>query len=1008
MYGGGSMRAWLSVALVVACLGWTLSAAVTDPGDVKVLLKLKKAWGGGLSLWSGLDPCYDGWLGVFCDDKNTRVTSLYLISADLAGTIPPEIGSLSALVNLDLSFNTNLKGQLPSELGSLTNLLYLSLQKCSFSGRIPESLGKLEKLTFLALNNNGFSGELPSALGALSKLKWFDVAYNKLEGSLPVSTSSKDSLGLDTWPDIEHYHLNDNQFSGIIPPELGNAAKCLHMLLEANSFTGPIPESFGNLSSLQILSLHYNQLAGPIPSTLSKIIKFGKYAGLHQIRVSNNQLSGTLPNLNALNQLEYVDFSNNLFDPQPFPKWLNESSEELQTIKCENCSWVGPLPADILAYPSLQGLYLQHNRLNGSLTIPVNLGKKLQYVSLQNNGISVVNPQNPNAELPQIQLEDNPICSGEGLLRAGPTLCSTEANSNGANEILTWISSLTTNNSCPSLCRNANHVLNPYTCHCGYPLVVTLEIRAPISSIVNDTSLWDLLKAQTYDSLRNLTSQIKPPLELDSEQLWVYQAQHANHSKVHVRLYIFAPVGAEVMDRRTDNLIKGWFTTQKVEYTSPFKPEFVIDIEPSQEAGSVTFGVSKLAIIGIATGAGALLALLGFLVSVALRQKRRFEEERKNNPFGAWAKAEDGNAPQLKGARWFTFNDMRRMTNDFDDDNMLGAGGYGKVYKGVMAETGVILAVKRAQEGSKQGADEFKNEIELLSRVHHNNLVGLVGFCYDKAEQMLVYEFVPNGSLTDWLRGLKSNQPLDWDRRLLIALGAARGLTYLHENAEPPIIHRDVKSCNILLDMSMNAKVADFGLSVMVSSVNDNKRDETIRGTMGYLDPEYYATNIMSSKSDVYSFGVVLLEIFTGRPPVSREGHIVTEFRKIIAKSGVTGVFELLDLVLVGTPVHDLDTFLKIALECVEDTPTERPSMYEVVKQLEALIGPKSLLSSGGEDPFIAQMAKAKKPRVPLQIFSSALEDFRPTSERRLQPSASSHRSSSSFKYSGRFNPSPR
>lgn len=373
------------------------------------------------------------------------------------------------------------------------------------------------------------------------------------------------------------------------------------------------------------------------------------------------------------------DFSNNLFDPQPFPKWLNESSEELQTIKCENCSWVGPLPADILAYPSLQGLYLQHNRLNGSLTIPVNLGKKLQYVSLQNNGISVVNPQNPNAELPQIQLEDNPICSGEGLLRAGPTLCSTEANSNGANEILTWISSLTTNNSCPSLCRNANHVLNPYTCHCGYPLVVTLEIRAPISSIVNDTSLWDLLKAQTYDSLRNLTSQIKPPLELDSEQLWVYQAQHANHSKVHVRLYIFAPVGAEVMDRRTDNLIKGWFTTQKVEYTSPFKPEFVIDIEPSQEAGSVTFGVSKLAIIGIATGAGALLALLGFLVSVALRQKRRFEEERKNNPFGAWAKAEDGNAPQLKGARWFTFNDMRRMTNDFDDDNMLGAGGYIRV-----------------------------------------------------------------------------------------------------------------------------------------------------------------------------------------------------------------------------------------------------------------------------------------------------------------------------------------
>lgn len=119
----------------------------------------------------------------------------------------------------------------------------------------------------------------------------------------------------------------------------------------------------------------------------------------------------------------------------------------------------------------------------------------------------------------------------------------------------------------------------------------------------------------------------------------------------------------------------------------------------------------------------------------------------------AWAKAEDGTAPQLKGAHWFSFDDIKRMTNNFSAENELGAGGYGKVYKGIQAGTGTTVAVKRAQEGSKQGAQEFKNEIELLSRVHHNNLVGLVGFCFEKSEQMLVYEYMPNGTLTDWLRG---------------------------------------------------------------------------------------------------------------------------------------------------------------------------------------------------------------------------------------------------------------
>ncbi|KAG0563566.1 hypothetical protein KC19_8G041600 [Ceratodon purpureus] len=1001
-------KSCLSVALAMVYLNsvWAPAMAVTDPGDVKALLSLQQAWGGDTSLWSGSDPCLEGWLGILCDGSKTRVISLYLVRRDLAGEIPPEIGSLSALQNLDLSFNSGLVGEVPAELGSLTSLVYLSLQQCGLSGMIPPSLGKLVNMKFFALNNNRFTGEIPSALGALVNLTWFDVASNRLSGPLPVSTSSADGLGLDTWPNIKHYHLNDNNFSGFIPPELGNAPNLLHMLLEVNSFSGPIPVTFGNLSKLVILSLHYNKLTGPIPSTLNP--------GLHQIRVSNNQLSGTLPDLSALNQLEYVDFSNNSFDPQPFPAWLNSSSSTLQTIRFENGSLTGPLPVDILHYPALEGLYLQRNQLNGSLTIPENIGKALRYVSLQSNNILSIVQTAPNTTvLPEIQLEDNPLCNKDtsGLVEVSPTLCSAEVESIGSNSSATkWISPLDSNNSCQSPCTNSWLTLNPYDCNCGVPLIVTLEFRALTSSNIDDDALWESLRNQTYVSLSNLISQNNPPLKLEETQIWIKNAffneTQVDTSKVQAKLYIFPLAGSVIVDQLTEDFIKTSFTYQKVTYASPFKPEIVIGIEPSRDIGRVVSGISKAVIIGIAVGAGALLALVAFLALVVLRLKRRAEEERKKNPFASWQKAEAGEAPSLKGARWFTFDDIKSMTNNFDDDNTLGVGGYGKVYKGVMAGTGAVLAVKRAQEGSKQGAQEFKNEIELLSRVHHNNLVGLVGFCYEKAEQMLVYEYMPNGSLTDWLRGGKSDQPLDWDRRLLIALGAARGVAYLHENANPPIIHRDVKACNILLDKSMNAKVADFGLSMLVPDEHD-KRNHTIKGTTGYLDPEYYATSIMTPKSDVYSFGVVLLELVTGKPPVSRDGHIVNQLKNTLNRAGLTGVFELLDPVLVDTPVQDLDTFVKIALECVGDTSIERPSMHEVVKQLEALVGPKSYFMPGGDNTVSAKPEKRKQ-RLLVKVPNEFPDGFEPASGQVSQASASASSQQSFSKYSGGFDPSPR
>ncbi|RWW05974.1 hypothetical protein BHE74_00045272 [Ensete ventricosum] len=235
------------------------------------------------------------------------------------------------------------------------------------------------------------------------------------------------------------------------------------------------------------------------------------------------------------------------------------------------------------------------------------------------------------------------------------------------------------------------------------------------------------------------------------------------------------------------------------------------------------------------------------------------------------------------------------------------------VYRGILS-SGQMVAIKRAQQGSMQGALEFKTEIELLSRVHHKNLVDLVGFCFEQGEQMLVYEYIPNGTLRENLTG-RSGRQLDWKKRLRIALGSARGLAYLHELADPPIIHRDVKSTNILVDESLNAK--------------------------GYLDPEYYMTQQLSEKSDVYSFGVVLLELITARQPIEKGKYIVREIRNAVDNydEEYYGLREMMDPVIrdVGN-LTGLRSFVRLAIRCVEESAADRPTMNEVVKEIETIL----------------------------------------------------------------------
>ncbi|KAM3352107.1 hypothetical protein ACQJBY_023783 [Aegilops geniculata] len=360
--------------------------------------------------------------------------------------------------------------------------------------------------------------------------------------------------------------------------------------------------------------------------------------------------------------------------------------------------------------------------------------------------------------------------------------------------------------------------------------------------------------------------------------------------------------------------------------------------------------MSKRAIAGTAVGCSFLLLALMSGATFAILKKRRPEQSSgRANPFASWgvAQKDSGGAPQLKGARFFSFDELKNCTNNFSENHEIGSGGYGKVYKGTI-EDGTGVAIKRAEYGSKQGAVEFKNEIELLSRVHHRNLVSLIGFCYEQGEQMLVYEYVSNGTLRENLqaRGIY----LDWKKRLRIALGSARGLAYLHELADPPIIHRDIKSTNILLDDNLKAKVADFGLSKLVADTEKGHVSTQVKGTLGYLDPEYYMTQQLSEKSDVYSFGVVMLELLSARLPITKGRYIVREFRIAIDPNehdyyGLQGIID--------PAIHDaaksagFRRFVQLAMECVEESASKRPTMSSVVKEIETMLHNEGLSSSG-------------------------------------------------------------
>ncbi|KAG6675281.1 hypothetical protein I3842_15G093900 [Carya illinoinensis] len=586
----------------------------TDPHDATVLLTLKDAWKNTPPSWEhSLDPCgLPGWEGVTCNNSTYRVTALKLSTMGLEGKLEGDIGELTELTTLDLSFNRGLKGSLSPQLGKLQNLTFLILAGCSFNGDIPYELGNLSNLVFLALNTNNLTGKIPPSLGSFSKLLWLDLAENMLTGSLPISTSK--TPGLDLLSEARHFHFNKNKLSGPIPAKLFSSNMNLrHILFDGNQLSGSIPPTIGLVKSLEVIRLDRNALIGSVPdlSNLTNIV---------ELNLALNQLTGTLPDLTQMMKLNYLDLSNNSFKPSEAPTWFSSLST-LTTLVMENGSLQGSIPHELFSFPQLEEVKLRNNEFSETLDmgVPEKISPQLKLVDLKNNNISFVKLGSKYHK--SLILRGNPVCNDH--------TSSLDAYCQENQQTPKPYYPSLANCECTSCLLDQD--CNPWNCECVYPYKGTLSVGGSLLSELPNATVLKLL-------------------------------------------------------------------------------ENSLSMSQSLLPGSIYIQAS----------------------------------------WKSSGNDSSGEAPQLKDARRFSYVELRKCTNNFAERNVIGSGAYGKVYRGLLSN-GQVVAIKRAQQGSMQSLLEFKTEIELLSRVHHKNLVGLVGFCFEQGKQILIYEFMPNGTIRDSL-----------------------------------------------------------------------------------------------------------------------------------------------------------------------------------------------------------------------------------------------------------------
>ncbi|KAI3842129.1 hypothetical protein MKX03_028733 [Papaver bracteatum] len=963
----------LRVLLLYIIIINQITAKQTHVSEFQALLSVKasisKDPGNSLSSWN-ISTEHCTWTGISCDSTHHRVISLDISNFNLAGVLSRDVGFLTNLINLTVGGNW-FSGSIPMEISQISGLKQLNLSNNMFSGSFPSELSGLQYLETLDLYNNNMSGVLPVGVSEIKNLRYLNFGGNYFEGKIPPEYGR--------WEFLEYLIVSGNSLTGVIPPEIGNLTKLKLLYLGYwNSYGGGIPSSIGNLTDLVTLDMADCGLSGKIPPEIGKLQK------LEALLLQMNGFSGGLtPELGHLKSLRVMDLSSNILSGE-IPKTFAEL-QNLALLNLFRTKLYGSIPEFIGDLPELEVLQLWENNLTGKVPQSLGLNGKLILLDIASNKLTGNLPPD--------------LCSGnrlQTLIAFENSLFGSIPESLGRCESLTRMRLRENflNGSIPDglfgLPNLTQVELHNNTLTGKFPEMFSSSVNLEQISLSNNH-----LTGSLPPSIGNFTGVQRLRLdgnkfsgEIPSEIGRLQQLLTMDFSNNNFAGSITQDISqcklltfVDLSRNKLSGEIPGEITSLKNLYylnvsRNQLMGNIPVSISSMQSLVSVDFSYNNLS--GLVPGIGQ----FRYFNSTSFKGNRNLcgpflgacrsgvsdntGQANSKGPlsvtmklflvmglllcsiaFVAAAIIKGRSLKKARESRSWRFMEFQRLEftcNDILDvlkeDNIIGKGGAGIVYKGEMPN-GDQVSVKRLSVVSRSGSSHdrgFNAEIQILGRIRHRHIVRLLSFCSNHETNLLVYEYMPNGSLGEVLHG-ENGGHLHWDTRYKIAVEAARGLSYLHHDCSPPILHRDVKSNNILLDSNFDARVADFGLAKFLQDSGTSEYMSAIAGSYGYIAPEYAYTLNIDEKSDVYSFGVVLLELLSGRKPVGDfgDGVGIVQWVREMTDSKSEGVLKILDPRLPSVPLNEVTHVLYVAMRCVEEQSIERPTMKEVVQFLTEL-----------------------------------------------------------------------
>ncbi|CAL5400205.1 unnamed protein product [Camellia sinensis] len=931
------------------------SQTTTSNTEQSILLKLKQYWSDPTPInhWNSTSTHCD-WPEITC--TNGSVTGLSLIYTNITGTVPPFICVLQNLTLIDLQYNyfsgpfptglyncskleildlsqNTFTGPIPGDIGRLSaQLQSLNLSGNIFTGDIPTAIGKFPELRILRVFLNGFDGSFPSEIGDLLNLEVLEMSFNNfsmmampssftqlkklkelrmresgLVGEIPETIWNLTALevldlsinyltgnipsGLFLLNNLTILYLFRNQLSGAIP-QVVEALNLVELDLSANNLNGTIPDDYGKLTKLSVLDLIFNQLSGELPASI------GRLPSLEVVKLFSNNLSGVLPpDLGKYSMLKEFQISSNHFTGN-LPEYLCANGALTGVIAFDN-DLIGELPYLLGRCRNLLIVQVNGNRLSGSIPSGLWTSINVTTLILNDNSFSGQLPDQLASNLSWIEISNN-MFSGE--IPAGVSSWKALTVFNASNNCftgtipqgLTALPHLTTllldgnqlSGHLPSdiiswnwlntLHLSRNQLSGPIPAKIGFlPSLTDLDLSGNKFSGQIPPQIGLLVLTSLNLSSNLLTGTI--PVEFENK---AYDNSFLNNSGLCA----------------TDPSLLG------------------IDVCSSGPQNSSKISPQFLAVMLSAAVALFKLAMFIFRVVKTYRKRER----------GLDSKWEFTQFQSLS----FSESDI---LSSWTESNMIGSGGSGKVYRVDLNRSGKVVAVKKTQNIRKldeKVEKEFLAEMEILRTIHHCNIVKLLCCILDR--------WLHGKNRLFSVSGPVHHAVLDWPKRLQIAVGTARGLSYMHHECSPAVIHGDVKSSNILLDSSFNAKVADFGLAKMVVKHGETNTMSVVAGSVGYLAPEYAHTTRVNEKIDVYSFGVVLLELVTGREANNNgdEDTCLAEWAWRHFQDGNPLVDVLDEEVKEPCYLDKMTCVFKLGIVCTGRCPSTRPSMKEVLQIL--------------------------------------------------------------------------